>query len=238
MTKEEFIKNIKITDEEKKKAEYYLKYRGIEAHEKIHKFLNSLTGDVISYSAIATAFRYDKRIRRILYKYIGFLEEMVRAYIANIYNKKIYILDRIRKKPIEINQRTSLFEGLCELTFSELIMQIDKLSDYDKRELFPCYNTEKELKKDLHALVVLRNEVSHNRFLLDYKRLSECSVGDGNNSLWANIINLGKLLPMHMRTNYLTEIKEAQKLSNNIYENQTEWELLPQIIISLDDNCF
>ena len=74
MTKEEFWGKIYITEEEKLKSEIYLKYRGIDAHENVRNFLQSLTGEEVAYSSIATAFRYDKRIMRIIFKYIGFLE--------------------------------------------------------------------------------------------------------------------------------------------------------------------
>lgn len=239
MTKEEFFDKIKITEEEKRKSEYFLKYRGIAAHEHVRQFLSSLTGNVVSYSAIATTFRYDKRIRRILYKYIGFLEESIRAFISNNYDGKISEIKINRKKTIEVNQNNSLYKRLCELTFGELINQIIENQIIDTKKLFPQYeNREKDFKNDLAALVTLRNEVSHNRFLLDCVRLPKCNVGDKNNSLWANFINLGRLLPKQMQDSYVREIKEAQFATENIYENQTDWDLLPNIIITVDDYCF
>ena len=55
MTKEQFWEQIDIKEEEKSKSEIYLKYRGIEAHDNVRNFLQSLTGTKVSYSSIATA---------------------------------------------------------------------------------------------------------------------------------------------------------------------------------------
>lgn len=41
-----------------------------------------------------------------------------------------------------------------------------------------------------------------------------------------------------MQDSYVREIKEAQFATENIYENQTDWDLLPNIIITVDDYCF
>lgn len=241
MTKEEFWDKIIITEEEKVKSEHFLRFRGIEAHEKVRIFLNSLTGKKVTYSSIATAFRYDKRIRRIIYKYIGFLEESIRAYIANNYSNRIKELNCLSKVSSLCVNKT-LFESLNELTFNELKNQICSLSNEDKINLFPFYkNSLSNLKKDLKAAVALRNEISHNRFLLDNKCLLSCSVGDRNNSLWANVINLHNLLPEYLKKEYLLEIRNSCKSSNNKfdnqakYNNQTKWELLPQIVILIEN---
>ena len=86
MTYDEFWNKIIITEEEKEKSIHYLQYRGVDEHNHIRQHLESLSGEKVSYAEIATAFRYDKRIRRVLYKYIGLLEESIRAYISNKYS--------------------------------------------------------------------------------------------------------------------------------------------------------
>lgn len=234
MTYEAFWTKIIISEKEKEQSKHFLKYRGVGSHENVREFLQSLTGEVVTYTAIATAFRYDKRIRRILYKYIGFLEETIRAYIANKYSDNINSLKCIKKVLASLADGKSLFDSLSGLTFGELKKQVNALPDEDKKQIFPCHKgTAKCLEKDLTAVVVLRNEVSHNRFLLDCKRLSKCSVGDKNNSLWANIINLKNLLPRYLHENYKSEINDAKKQAENKYKEQVAWNLLPNIIISL-----
>ena len=59
------------------------------------EFLQSYKAGKVSYREVATALRYDKRIRRVIFKYIGFLEEKMRAYIANEYSDKVGSLQLI-----------------------------------------------------------------------------------------------------------------------------------------------
>ncbi len=85
----------------------------------------------------------------------------------------------------------NLFLALSDLTFGQLINQIKLLSEEEKYSIF-SYLGKVNLfnNSNLDALVVLRNEVYHNRFLLDNKRLSVCKLGDNNNSLWINLVNV------------------------------------------------
>ena len=234
MTKEQFWEQIDITEEEKSKSEIYLKYRGIEAHDNVRNFLQSLTGTKVSYSSIATAFRYDKRIRRIIFKYIGFLEEAIRAYIANKYADDIESLSCIKELKNDLEDGKSLFDALSGLTFGELKRQFEKLSNADIVEIFSNYSYRlRNLKMDLSAVVRLRNEICHNRFLLDNRQLAKCNVGDKNGSLWANIVNLYNLLPDYIKEQFKSEIEKARIETDNKFDNQTEWDLFPQLIISI-----
>lgn len=235
MTKEEFWGKIYITEEEKLKSEIYLKYRGIDAHENVRIFLQSLTGEEVAYSSIATAFRYDKRIRRIIFKYIGFLEEAIRAYLANKYAYDLTNLNCIIQVKQDLENKKSLFESVSKLTFGQLILQVKKLSDLDQTEIFSNYSDKlKNLKNDLSAVVNLRNAICHNRFILDYRQLAKCNTGDKNCSLWANIVNLYNLLPDYMRENFKKEIELADSEKDNKFEYQTKWNLLPQLVISIN----
>lgn len=238
MTKEEFWSKIEITEEEKKQSIHFLKYRGIDEHNHVREYLESHTGRKVSYSEIATAFRYDKRIRRVLYKYIGLLEESIRAYVTNKYNDNpdyIKHTSKVNKLLIESN---SLYTTLVELTFGELVSQTIRLPKSDKKQLFESYVKEKGnfrfLSKDLYAAVELRNEVSHNRFLLCNKKLKPCSVGDGNCTLWANTINLYNLLPRPLKDSLIKEINICVNEGQNQQDYHVGWSMINEIIITVN----
>ena len=236
MTYEEFWKKIIISEEEKKKSIHYLQYRGIDEHDHVRQHLESFSGEKVSYAEIATAFRYDKRIRRVLYKYIGLLEESIRAFISNTYSNKVDELKLSVTLDSNLKKHGTLFAALSELTFSQLITQVQKLHKTDKKELFAYYkkpNGLSNLAKDLYAVVALRNEVSHNRFLLDNRNLKTCSIGDGNGSLWENIINLRNCLPESFRAQYAFDINDCTIKGKTDYSNQTQWVLIDSLVIRI-----
>ncbi len=236
MTYEEFWEKIIISEEEKQKSVHYLQYRGVEEHDHVCQYLESFSGEKVTYAEIATAFRYDKRIRRVLYKYIGLLEESIRAHITNKYSNKVGELKLSATMDDNLKKYGTLFTALSELTFSQLITQVQRLCKTDKKALFVYYkepNGLSNLAKDLYAVVTLRNEVSHNRFLLDNRNLKKCSVGDGNCSLWANIINLKNCLPELFREQFISDINDCIKEGKTDYSNQTQWVLTDSLIIRL-----
>ncbi len=229
MTYEKFWNKIKITETEKEKSIYYLRYRGVDEHDHVRQHLESLSGEKVSYAEIATAFRYDKRIRRVLYKYIGLLEESIRAYISNKYSDRINHIKCSAPMKTNLNKFGTLSTALSELTFYQLITQVLMLSETDKKEVFVNYIK----PNDLYAVVALRNEVSHNRFLLDNKNLKKCSVGDGNGSLWTNIINLKNCLPEPFRMQFAIDINDCAKEGRIDYLNQTQWVLIDGLIVKI-----
>lgn len=240
MTKEEFWSKIEITEEEKKQSIHFLKYRGIDEHDHVRQYLESLTGRKVFYSEIATTFRYDKRIRRVLYKYIGLLEESIRAYIANKYNNSTNTIKHTSKVSRLLKESNSLYTTLSELTFGELISQAIRLTKSDKKQLFEKY-LEKEdnyqhLSKDLYAIVELRNEISHNRFLLNNKRLKSCSVGDGNCTLWANAVNLYEILPIPFNISFVDEIINCSRKDLRSKKYHSNWSLISEIVITIKLN--
>ena len=86
---------------------------------------------------------------------------------------------------------------------------------------------------NLDALVVLRNEVYHNRFLLDNKRLSVCKLGDNNNSLWINLVNLSNHLPDKLQLNFSRDINNSKFCDKMQEKYQTKWDLPDNLIISI-----
>lgn len=234
MTAEEFWDKIIISEEDKESSKYFLEYRGIAEHENVRVFLQSMKETTVTYSEIATVFRYDKRIRRIIFKYIGFLEEYLRAFISNAYEENIGNFKHSNKLTASLKNFSNLFLALSDLTFGQLIYQVKLFSDKEKYSIFP-YLKKVNLfnNSNLDALVVLRNEVYHNRFLLDNKRLSVCKLGDNNNSLWINIINLSNHLPDKLQPNFSDEINSSKFCNKMPVKYQTKWDLPNNLIISI-----
>ena len=230
MTYEDFLNCVIIDEADKAKAIYYLDVRGISEHIFVADYLQSLKAEKVTYAEVATAFRYDKRIRRIIYKYIGFLEEYIRAYIVNKYENDYSQLNLVKKANRGIQNKKTLYEVIIELTFGELKSQVLLLPQDDINNLFQQGSTPQNLK----ALVGLRNEVNHNRFLLHNKSLKECQVGSITQcSLYANIVNLANHLPKTLEIAFIEEINNAVNPSETKYINQIEWTLIPDLIIKI-----
>ncbi len=234
MNESEFLESIEISEPEIPKAQYYFRYRGLDSHIAVWNYLSTFKTEKVSYCEIATTFRYDKRIRRIIYKFIGFLEEYIRAYIANAYRDRI---DKLNTTPFLqglIDREVPLHDALDNLTFNRLISQVKKLQVNDKVVIFGDL---KITSRNLDAIVELRNAVSHNRFLLDERNLKKCNVdGIPSSSLRANCQNLCRHLPEQLRESFISEIK-ASCLAPNHTENerseQVEWCLMNDIVIEI-----
>lgn len=88
--------------------------------------------------------------------------------------------------------------------------------------------------KNLDAIIELRNEVAHNRFLL-HRKFRPCkNTGYEEHSLRANIINLFNHLPEEIRNSFARELKASSEFSESKWQYQTEWSLIEQIIIKID----
>jgi hypothetical protein len=232
---QEFISKIDIREIELPKAVHYCELKGIELHNAIFEYLQSFKSDKVSYTEIATAYRYDKRIRKILYKYIGLLEEYIRAFISNKYSDSIDEIEWTEVIKKRLNKKEKLFYILDNLLFNDLINQVLLLSDDDKKNLFP--NTI-YYENNLKAIVTLRNAVSHNRFLLSYLDFKECNIDNQKrSSLYANLQNFSFHLKDEIKNKFIKEIKLCSiNDEDNVLENQTKWQLLENIIINLDNN--
>ena len=173
-----FFKLVEIEDDEKPSAIEYIKYRGLIEHIKMAKHLSSFIIDrKPMYKEVATVFRYDKRLRRIIYKYIGFLEEYFHSFICNNFASP---------KEIGIVSKQTTYDYCNSSLFSKTVDIIWSLNAEQKNELFENKN---HLKKNLDALVRLRNVVSHNRSLLNYRDFKEVTLpsGEVGHSLLINV---------------------------------------------------
>lgn len=231
MNYDAFFDKVSIEEIDKAKAIYYLDTRGIREHIFVADYLQSLKADKVTYDEVATAFRYDKRIRRIIYKYIGFLEEYLRAYLINHFNSNVNELETTKVLFELLKKYKDLYPAVSQLTFGNLISQVKKLPISHRNNIF-MIDTK---NKNLDALVGLRNEVNHNRFLLHNKSLRSCTVGkNSGRSLWANITNLSNHLPENTKKGLIEEIEMAKEEGKINFDSQVKWELLKEVIIEIN----
>lgn len=237
MTKreEEFYKNIIIYDEDKIRAEKSLKSKGVEKHILIkERLLNWSESDSIKYEKIASTYRYDKRIRAVLFKYISYLEEFYRAVILDSFMCDTLQIVWHKKIQEELEKfKGNLNTALERIEFSTLLKQCRKLPENIKNQ---CLLPKIHLSSNLHALVTLRNAVMHNKFLLLYRGYEKCYVAGVDNgrsaNLKANILNLIQFLPSEVGDQCAKDINACKEDRNN--EEDTKWDLPQQVIISLD----
>lgn len=234
MKAHEFIELIEIKQEEIDKAKHYLDLKGVNLHHSIYSYLSSYTASKIKYCEIASTYRYDKRIRKVLYKYIGLLEEKIRAYIDNKYSDKMDQLNLTAKIANTLKSEKALYKALDKTLFSDLIAQVLDLSEEDINTIFP--NTIFD-SKNLKAIAELRNAVSHNRFLLNYLSFKECNIdGSISGSLHANLMNLANHFDIEIRKSLINEINTCAILEDDgdkMKINQVEWCLPVFVVIVL-----
>ena len=219
-----FFSLIEIKEEEKDSAKEFIKLRGLEEHILMANYLAShLENRKPTYSEVATAFRYDKRIRRIVYKYIGLIEEYYRSFLCNNFSK-----------PSELGIKTnkSLYDFCCDSLFSKIVEIVWSLDDSYKYQLF---ESKIVLKKNLDALVRFRNAISHNRTLVNYRDFKEVTLDNGEIgcSLLLNIKNLLHLLPGSTGNSFIQEINSASRIGSKKLNSQTEWDLESFLAIKL-----
>ena len=233
--REEFYKNLIIDEEDKERAERFLTSKGVEKHIILkEKLFNWIEGDKIEYSLIASTYRYDKRLRNILFKYISYLEEFYRSVILDEYRFRVKKIQWIR----DINDKLEEFNGdlndaLEHIDFSALLIQISKLPQRVKNKclLFKAKNA----KENSIALKELRNAVMHNKFLLLYRGYETCYIDgvDDNKSsnLKANILNLISFLPESVAEGCVRDINAAKEEKEN--QLGTKWNLPPAVVIEV-----
>ena len=229
MKSSELIELIDIEEDEIEKAEHYLALKGVNLHHSIYLYLSSFTTSKIKYCEIATTYRYDKRIRKVLYKYIGLIEEKIRAFIDNKYSNEMDRLKLTTKIVNTLKSEKELYKALDKTLFSDLIAQVMDLSEEDIHSIFPDTIFE---SKNLKALAELRNAVSHNRFLLNYLGFKECSFdGEISGSLHANLMNLANHFDIEIRKSFINEINMCViQEDGDKKKNQVEW-CLPEFAV-------
>jgi len=207
-SREEFLRRMIFCSEtEKERCKKYLDLKGIAYHAVLANYVGIDNEGKVEYKKVQNLYVYDKRIRKILYKFISAFEEGIRAYISNHYNS----LDKIKKLSRniykEVRDGSSVAKELENLDFNQLVQLVLNL----KREDAMClFNNNENYKYKLKAIRVLRNAVSHHRMLFVYEDFELCDENDlSSSSLIANIINLSNLINPFYRNFLIEEINNA-----------------------------
>ena len=231
----EFYNNLIIKDEDKENAENSLKSKGIEKHILIKERLLAWSEtESIEYTKIASTYRYEKRIRLVLFKYISYLEEYYRAIILDNYNFNLEQAFWANKMKTNIKNFGDLNDALERLGFFTLLLQCAKLPNEIK--LLCNLPIDRHLNANIKALKELRNAVMHNKFLLLYRGFEKCYVKgvDDNKSsnLKANILNLIQFLPVEVGKQCVKDIEACKENRNK--DSDTDWDLPTHIVISIN----
>ena len=103
----------------------------------------------------------------------------------------------------------------------------DNLKEYS-------FNSNKPIRKNIDALIELRNAVMHNKFLLMYRGFEMCYFAKGRkgSTLRDNILNLVNFLPEDVGKNCIKDINACKENRNT--EKDTEWDLPEQAIVVIE----
>ena len=120
-----FFNNLIIDKDDMPRAMRNLKSKGIEKHIIIKdKLMAYSESGMVRYTQIASIYRYDKRLRIVLYKYISFLEEWYRSIILDNYinkTKKMFKTEDLKEKLEEkSNLNDALEKMICPLEMDVL----------------------------------------------------------------------------------------------------------------------
>lgn len=191
------------TKDELKNAQKYIKLKGVVQYNRVIDYCkqNSIES---TYKTVSSLYRYDKRLRDNLYRYIGTVEEYIRAIIGNVYEDKYAELFKTDKFEKKYSKFYSVSLTLENLTFGDLIDIA-----LNNRFLFENIYDLENLKNNFTALRVLRNKVSHHNFLLT-ENYENCVIKNfTDNSLKFNIENLRYFLPKEFQSRFIEVINKC-----------------------------
>ena len=210
ISKDDFIKRMRFeSQEEEERCNLYLELKGVAYHTLLANFIGLDEDEKIDYKKVKNLYVYDKRIRKILYKYLSAFEEGIRGFISNKYSSHVMGVKQLSKAIYRsIVEGSSLSVELENLDFNQLLSISKKLKEQDLIEL---YGKTTHLAENLYAIKELRNTVSHHRLLFIYEDFNECYFSDGRtgNSLCENIINLVQLSNPFYRDFITRDINES-----------------------------
>ena len=218
-----FFDNLIIKDEDIVRARQAIYSKGIEKHIMILEMLRPwVGGEKVPYEYIASFYRYDKRLRKVLFMFISYLEEYYRSLLLDKFRFDWSMLDSDQHFKYLLDKYNDMDKSLERIEFSDLLNLLYKnRNSFNDRFVFPdCAH----LKKNKDALIELRNSVMHNRLLLLYRGYRECYVSDTDlksSTLKDNIVNLVIFLPEQVREKCKKEINDCLSERNNV--GKTEW---------------
>lgn len=204
MTPEELLYEMTYENEKQRaEAKKYIALKGIVQYRRVIEFYRSL-GETPTYKKVSSMYRYDKRLRDILYIYLATAEEFMRACIGNRFEDNENELEKTSKFIAKQSQYQSISLTLEQMTLGALIDMVLK-----NQEVFAnCYDLI-NIKTNLNALRVLRNKVGHHNFLFA-ETFATCVVNEvKSNSLEQNIKNLQCLLPIDFRERFAIALNKC-----------------------------
>lgn len=209
ITKKNLLKRfIFNNEEEERKCSKYLDLKGVAYHVVLINFIGLDKSGKIKYKTVSDVYKYDKRIRNRLYKFLSAFEEQIRGFIANSYNHGLSTLklgNNIRKS---LKSGSNIAFELEDIDFNQLIQIVEKFTLKDLKRMFPKSN--EHIIDNLKAVRELRNAISHHRILLRYEDLEQCYIdGVPQKDLTSNIKNLCNLIDEYYRQFLTDEINDA-----------------------------
>jgi abortive infection bacteriophage resistance protein len=219
ITKTKLMKVFKFrNDEERNQCNKYLDLKGVAYHVLLINKIGLDNKGKISYKLVSDVYKYDKRLRNRLYKFLSAFEEQIRAFIANSYNHGLESLQLGELILTNLKSGSNIAYELEDLTFNQLLQIVENLNSKDLKRIFP--NSDKYLLDNLKAIKELRNAISHHRILFLYDEYETCYInGKPYNDLSNNIINLKNLINEYYKQFLVDSINDSvnDKRDNNYY---------------------
>lgn len=223
----DFFPNIIVLPEEEDSFESFLRLKGVARYKKVEEHLNGVVPKVkLTYEALSQHYRYDVKLRRMLYKLIAFLEVSLKATINNNYQidsirknfdqkvsnifGKSFFLDKLQKRKVSVTLSNksvvSLFDYLENCDMSQMIDIFMLLPNELHKGLF---GDTSYLEQNLRAAKEVRNAVFHHNILLSTALKKVWINGEERAGLKANIESLILLSPKHTHNNLKRNINEC-----------------------------
>lgn len=195
---------------EREDAQKYIALKGMIQYQRVINYCK-IGEEKPAYRVVSDLYKYDKRLRDMLYIYIATVEEFLRACIGNEFEDNESGLIKTTKFVEKQTQYHSVSLTLEQLTLKQLNdMVLSNIS------IFQNLYDLNVLETNLDAFRVLRNRVGHHNFLLA-EQYAVCSIdGKDDNTLKYNIINLKYLLPSEFRQGFENSINNCVNKLNLI----------------------
>ena len=223
--KKYFYDNILLKKEDEERAKKYLQSKGVESHIEIMEYLKE-DNNKVRYEKIATAFRYNKRLIRVVNIFISYLEDFYRGLLQDKFSDNVDLLNPDVFLSNKIREKGNLRDALEEIHFSSLIDYVKKTRMYfNDLTIFP---SEENIDDNISCINSLRNSVMHSKMLLTY-------YVKNNKEPWTLkevIVNLIKLLPIDLREKCAKRINDCS--IEGEHENHTTWDLSPKYLINIE----
>jgi len=193
---------------EEKHCSKYLDLKGVAYHVVLINFIGLDEDGRIKYKTISDLYKYDKRLRNRLYKFISAFEEQIRAFIANSFNHGLSTLKLGENITNNLKNGSNIAFELEDLDFGQLIQIVEKFTEKDLKRMFP--KSDGYVIKNLRAIKEVRNVISHHRLLLLYDDYECCYIkGIEKDDLTSNIKNLVNLIDNYYKEFLVETINDA-----------------------------